>query len=162
MQDTLSGRWHLIRPQPLLPQQAEYRSRGHCSQKLALGIRPEVLVTSLKKYRPRRDQRQEHIRIHRRLVRVVAQFLIIGAKLISESHIQVLDCFAIIATAQSRSAFAGTTGDHHGETRIVSARPKYGLSQSRHSQDRYALRVHALVSLQIIQSPAQTPRPSSD
>src|SRR5437773_11822030 len=99
--------------------------------------------------------------VNRKLIDVVAELAVIAAELISVIHIQVLYRFAVIATAQRSPALTGTTGDHHREALIVSARPQHRLSQSRHAQDGDALRVHALIGLEVIHRPAQAPGPGS-
>ena len=72
------------------------------------------------------------------------------------------DCFSIIPAAQRGTAFAGATGDHHGNACVMRAGPHYCFSQPRNAVNRHSRRVNAFVRFQIVHGAAQSPGPGGD
>src|SRR5512145_3310334 len=72
VQDRLSGGWHLLRAQCLLAEQLEDRLRSDGGQEFAFQIRPYVSITGLQQYWSWRDQRNQHVRVHRKTIHLIA------------------------------------------------------------------------------------------
>src|SRR5581483_5049720 len=83
-------------------------------------------------------------------------------ELIPKTRIQMLDGFAVIPPAQSRSPLSGATGNHRRKAGIASARPEHGFAEAGDAQDGDAFRIHGLIGFQVIHGPAQPPGPSRD
>jgi len=88
------------------------------------------------------------VRVHRKLIDMPGEFRVVGAELVGVSRRfnQVRRWFRRNRAGSTAGApFTRTTGDHHGEARVASARPHHRLSQARGSRDGDAFGIHALV-----------------
>src|SRR5689334_1553757 len=77
MQNRASRSRHLRCSEIVLYKQLPHGTSRNRGEELSSRIRPLILISRLEEQRPRGNERKKHIRIHRQLMDVVTEFLVI-------------------------------------------------------------------------------------
>src|SRR6185437_1045478 len=131
-EDGLFRHWPNIGAEVVLAEELIDGSGSYLCEELAFWIRPVVCAACLQQEGPRRNERDEHVCVHRCFVGESAPLRIVRCELIgiARGSGKVRDRLAVFAMAQRRAALARTTSDDRREALIVCAGPHHGLAQS--------------------------------
>ena len=148
-----------LNAQTRLAEQPVHRLGVFGREKFPFRVRPRVLRRTRDIHRSRRDQRHQQMRVHRQRRHVLVVALVIRAEPMRETRVDALHRFAEPAPRNRRAALARIIRDHAREPLVTRTRPQRRLAHARVPHHHHILRVDVLVRLEIIQRPAQAPRP---
>ena len=163
----------VVRPAEVLgAEQSEDRLRGDGSHEAALMVEPlrvALLGHAVAHERQARcAEREQLVRVdgkvagvlaaERRLRRAVLEE-VAGHPVVLAGTGEALDGLAPVAAVQLCAAFAGRADEHDGEALVERHRDERRLAVARHAFDADLLRVHGLLSLEVIERASTRPNP---
>jgi hypothetical protein len=146
----------------LFADQPVNRTGGDFAQKFTARVRPLIQRAAADEDRVGCVQGNDHVRVHRHVVPVPGVFLKIARELPRKIRRHVVNGFAVIATRERGTHFAGATGVNERKPRIARARDEDRFAETRVADERNVFGVHQPVLLQIIQLAAGAPGPRAD
>ena len=124
--------------------------------KLAVWIGPRVCRAACNVNRAGRDEREEHVLIHREIVLAFVELTSVDAEPVRET-VELGHRLAVLPAPQRRAAAAGLCRDGQRKPFILGSRPKRGLAHLGVAHDGHPIGIDAVVGLEVVERTHASP-----
>ncbi len=133
-----------------------------CGEELCVGIGPEVVLGAGDVERARSDEGQEEVAVDGDLGFVSDPLGVVLTEPVREGVLKVCDVLAVATAVDGLASFSGLGGEDDGEAGVLGGGPVGGFAEAGVSGDCDAFGVYLFVSLEIVESSAESPGPGAE